>query len=143
MLLGQGELGYAISIIQLFRSGASQLHHTPTILTKSDELNRFIQVLKSQAPPVRLHRPTIDLKLTFNFISSLDGPLISLSHRQMKLTFLLGIICFLRPSDLHRIPFSSTKVTNTGSLYFEVHCPKEKRKHRRIIKPFEVKEHYL
>ncbi|ORE07689.1 hypothetical protein BCV72DRAFT_226292 [Rhizopus microsporus var. microsporus] len=116
---------------------------TPTVLTTSVELNRFIQILKYQAPPVRLHRPTIELKPTFNYISSLDGPSISLSRLQMKLAFLLGVTCFLRPSDLHRIPFSSTKVTNTGSLYFEVHCPKEKRKHRRIIKSVKVKEHYL
>ncbi|ORE21194.1 hypothetical protein BCV71DRAFT_277228, partial [Rhizopus microsporus] len=98
----------------------------PIILTKSVELNKFIQVLKSQTPPVRLHRPTIGLKPTFNYIPSLDRPSISLSPLQMKLAFLLGATCFLRPSDLHRIPFSSTKVTNTGSLYFEVHCTKEK-----------------
>ncbi|CEG68019.1 hypothetical protein RMATCC62417_04356 [Rhizopus microsporus] len=67
---------YAISTIQLFSSGVSQLHHTPTVLTKSVELNRFIQMLKYQSPSVRLHRPTIDLKPAFNYISSLDGPSI-------------------------------------------------------------------
>ncbi|KAL4209057.1 hypothetical protein AB4K20DRAFT_1764730, partial [Rhizopus microsporus] len=96
-----------------------------------------------EAPPVRLHRSAIDRKPIFNYISSLDGPSISLSRFQIKLAFLLGVTCFLRPSDLHRIPFSSTKVTNTGSLYFEVHCPKEKRQRQRIIKLFEVKERHL
>ncbi|KAG1174274.1 hypothetical protein G6F70_008742 [Rhizopus microsporus] len=82
------------------------------------ELNKFIQVLKSQTPPVRLHRPTIGLKPTFNYIPSLDRPSISLSPLQMKLAFLLGATCFLRPSDLHRIPFSSTKSFEVKNTIF-------------------------
>ncbi|ORE14012.1 hypothetical protein BCV71DRAFT_276876, partial [Rhizopus microsporus] len=96
-----------------------------------------------EAPPVRLHRSAIDRKPIFNYISSLDGPSISLSRFQIKLAFLLGVTCFLRPSDLHRIPFSSTKVTNTGSLYFEVHCPKEKRQRQRIIKFVRTVQHWI
>jgi hypothetical protein len=78
---------YAVSTIQLFRSDVSQLHHKPTVLTESVELNKSVQVLQHQAQPVRLHRPTIDVKPTFNYISSLDGPSIPLSRLQMKLHF--------------------------------------------------------
>ncbi|CEG74253.1 hypothetical protein RMATCC62417_09492 [Rhizopus microsporus] len=35
----------------------------------------------------------------------------------MKLALLLGDTCFLHPSDLHFIPFSSTKVANTVKEY--------------------------
>ncbi|KAG1456001.1 hypothetical protein G6F46_007803 [Rhizopus delemar] len=61
---------------------------------------------------------------------------------QGKLAFLLGVTCFLRPSVLHRIPFNSVSLNPTAqTIYFEVHCPKEKRKRRSIIKSFLVRAH--
>jgi hypothetical protein len=61
---------------------------------------------------------------------------------QNKLAFLLGVTCFLRPSDLHRIPLSSVKLSNNSTLLsFDVSCPKEKRARRSIIKSFEVQAH--
>lgn len=126
---------YAVSTLQLFRSAITHFNQDPNSLRTSDLVNTFITTLLHQAPPIKLHRPTISLQPTVQYLCSLDHQTISLISVQQKLVFLLGITCFLRPSDLHRIPFASVQVSTTGSsLSFEVHCPKEKRNRRHIIK---------
>ena len=133
---------YAISTIQLFRSAVTHLHHNPNSLCNDVRLNSFITTLLRQAPLIRLHKPTISLKPTIDFLMPLHNTDLTIANLQSKLAFLLGITCFLRPSDLQRIPLSSVRVTDS-ILSFEVHCPKEKRKRRRIIKSFQVKAHLL
>ncbi|KAG1393181.1 hypothetical protein G6F60_011647 [Rhizopus arrhizus] len=133
---------YAITTLQLFRSAVSRLHHNPTSLRDDHLLNKFILTLTAQAPPIHLHRKTIDLKPTFHHLSCLDNASTSLASLQGKLAFLLGVACFFRPSDLQRIPFASVNVSSDlTSLSLEVHCPKEKRRGRRIIKTFQVCAH--
>lgn len=133
---------YAISTIQLFRSAVTHLHHHPNSLRENDNVNNFITTLLRHAPPTRLHRPTISLTPTMDYLATLANDTITFSLLQRKLAFLLGVTCFLRPSDLQRIPFSSVSVSvNNTTLSFEVHCPKEKRNRRRIIKSFTVKAH--
>ncbi|KAG2190858.1 hypothetical protein INT47_001454, partial [Mucor saturninus] len=132
---------YAISTIQLFRSAVTHLHYNPRSLREDDSLHSFITTLLQQAPPTRLHRPTISLKPTADYLTTLNTDTISLASLQSKLAFLLGVTCFLRPSDLHRIPLSSVLISQSNTLSFEVNCPKEKRNRRRIIRSFQVKAH--
>ncbi|KAI9271649.1 hypothetical protein BDA99DRAFT_594773, partial [Phascolomyces articulosus] len=132
---------YAISTLQLFRAAITHFHHHPSSIRTNERINSFFNILLKHAPPIRLHRPTISLQPTIDHLQSLDSHSISLATLQSKLAFLLGITCFLRPSDLHRIPFTSTSVSDDNILSFEVHSPKEKRQRRRIIKSFQVKAH--
>ncbi|KAI9018760.1 hypothetical protein CLU79DRAFT_705420 [Phycomyces nitens] len=79
-----------------------------------------------------------------NFLSdmhTLHSYALSTLQLFRKLAFLLGVSCFLRPSDLQRIPLSSVSLPTESTLSFEVHCPKEKRRRRRVIKSFLVKAH--
>ncbi|KAI8980322.1 hypothetical protein BDB01DRAFT_843894 [Pilobolus umbonatus] len=83
----------------------TQLHPDLNPIRNKEDINQFIKILLNRAPTIRIHEPTI-------------------THLRHKLAFLLGITCFLRPSDLHRIPYISVSVHDTGShLYFENrHC---------------------
>ncbi|KAI8967662.1 hypothetical protein BDB01DRAFT_733767 [Pilobolus umbonatus] len=106
----------------------------------NDDINSFITTLLKNAPPIRLHRPTISLQPSIDYLTNLSNP--SFATLQNKLAFLLGFTCFLRPSDLHRISYSSVSVsTDQQLLLFEVHNPKEKRGRHHIIKSFSVKAH--
>jgi hypothetical protein len=98
---------YAISTIQLFRSAVTHLHYNPSSLRENENVNSFITTLLGQAPPTRLHRPTISLKLTIDYFATLLTDKLTLATLQSKLSFLLCGTCFLRPSDLHCIPLSS------------------------------------
>ncbi|KAG1508258.1 hypothetical protein G6F52_011433 [Rhizopus delemar] len=136
------QYNYALSTIQLFRATVTQLHQDPRSLSTDQTLNNFILRLSAQAPPIRLHRPIIDLTPTFTYLSNLNNSHYSLASLQGKLAFLLGVTCFFRPSDLHRIPASSVRLSaDHRLLYLEVHNPKEKRRGRRIIKSFQVVAH--
>ncbi|KAG2224150.1 hypothetical protein INT45_000165 [Circinella minor] len=103
---------YAITTLQLFRSAVTQLHHNPISLRDDPLLNKFIITLAAQAPPIRLHRPTIDLQPTFNYLSNLNNASTTFASLQGKLAFLLGVACFFRPSDLQRIPLASIQVSS-------------------------------
>ncbi|CAO3657229.1 unnamed protein product [Mucor hiemalis] len=125
---------YAITTLQLFRSAVSQLHLTPISLRNDPLLNKIITTLITQAPPIRIHRQTIDMQPTFKYLPGLDNYSTSLASLQGKLAFLLGVACFFCPSDLQRIPLNTVRVSSDLSLLsLEVHCPKEKRRGRRII----------
>ncbi|KAI8373889.1 hypothetical protein BD560DRAFT_393881 [Blakeslea trispora] len=131
-----------ISTVQLYRSVVIHLHPNPDVLHKSDLVNTFITILLKQAALVRLHRDTVSLQPSIDFLTSLSNSLISLADLQAKLAFLLGIACFLQPSDLHHTSFSFVSISDANSLLsFEVHDPKEKHNRRRIIKSFTVKAH--
>ncbi|CEP09372.1 hypothetical protein, partial, partial [Parasitella parasitica] len=98
--------------------------------------------MTKQAPPISIHRPTIDVSPALEFARSIASrPTTHIKLLQQKLTFLLAMAAFLRPSDLARIPFDSCSITEDGCLSFSVVAPKETRKKRRIIKPFKVHPH--
>jgi hypothetical protein len=136
------EKGYSVGTIQLCRTAVTHLNNNPKRLRENSEVNDFITTLLNQAPPIRTHKLTIDLKPTFQYLMSICPDTTTLARLQSKLAFLLAVTCFLRPSDLVRIPLSSIQVSsNSTTLTFEVHCPKEKRARRKIIKSFQVKAH--
>ncbi|KAG2191280.1 hypothetical protein INT47_001830 [Mucor saturninus] len=107
---------YAVTTLQLFRSAVSQLHQNSSSFRDDPLLNKFIATLTARAPPIRLHRQTIDLQPTFHYLSSLDNTSTSLTSRQGKLAFLLGVACFFRPSDLQRIPLDSVRVVEDSII---------------------------
>ncbi|KAG2228546.1 hypothetical protein INT48_000313 [Thamnidium elegans] len=105
-------------------------------LRENQDLNEFITTILNQAPPIRLHKSTINLQPTFTFLKNIENGTTSLAKLQSKLAFLLAVTCFLRPSDLHRIPINSMKIENNNTeLSFDVNCPKEKRGRRMIKRP--------
>ncbi|KAG2192103.1 hypothetical protein INT47_005717 [Mucor saturninus] len=131
---------YAVSTLQLFRSAVTHFHQQPQTIRLNEDINTFITTLLKKAPPIRLHRPTISLQPSIDYLTNISNP--SFASLQSKLAFLLGFTYFLRPSDLHRIPYSSVSVSmDQQLLLFEVHKPKEKRGRRHIIKSFSVKAH--
>ncbi|EIE86006.1 hypothetical protein G6F46_013034 [Rhizopus delemar] len=139
--------GYNHSTICLFRSAVTHLHEHPTLLRSSTMVNSLIASLKSRAPPQSIHRPIIDLSPSLRAVRRIDINDLStpLSHLQQKLAFLLGMVAFLRPSDLHRIDFETANVQveqNRKCLSFQVVAPKERRGGRRIIKPFRIYSHH-
>ena len=70
---------YAISTLQLMRSAVTNLHHNPSSLHEDDRLNSFITTLLRQAAPIRLHRSTINLQPTIDYLRSLDSHTITLA----------------------------------------------------------------
>ncbi|CEP09124.1 hypothetical protein [Parasitella parasitica] len=93
-------------------------------------------------PPILIHRPTIELTPTFRAVRAIPSTTTTpLAQLQRKMSFLLSITCFLRPSDVQRIDRASMICQGTESLDFRVVAPKETRGHRRIIKPFHVCAH--
>ena len=106
-------------------------------------ISSYLDLLSSQAPPIAIHREQIDMNPSLAFARSIPSlSTTSVKQLQQKLAFLLAMAAFLRPSDLARIPFESCKVRESdGCLTFVVHAPKEKRKKRRIIKPFTIHPH--
>ncbi|KAG1178037.1 hypothetical protein G6F36_010725 [Rhizopus arrhizus] len=134
---------YPVGTLRLARSAITHFHENPLLIRSNVDISSFLNTLTSQAPPVRLHKPTIDLLPTFQglrkIISAATTPFPDL---QRKLAFLLALTCFLRPSDLARIPYSSVTLDPSQSfMTFDVVAPKERRKRRRIIKTFKVKAH--
>ncbi|KAI8991147.1 hypothetical protein BDF20DRAFT_903970 [Mycotypha africana] len=108
------------------------LDNTSTIRSYHHAQRRFLEWMENYNIP---HTAFTAMDPTIDHLQSLSLTSISLATLQNKLAFLLGITCFLRPSDLHRIPFSSAKLSDDQTLLsFEVHAPKEKRgrRHPRI-----------
>ncbi|KAL9536413.1 hypothetical protein MBANPS3_012665, partial [Mucor bainieri] len=118
------------STLKTLRAAVSHLHDNPK------------NSLMKQAPPVNIHKPTVDMSAAIVLAQSIASrPSTSIKLLQQKLAFLLAFTAFLRPSDLARIPFDSCSITDTGRLTFHVVAPKETRGKRRIIKPFTVHPH--
>ena len=116
------------------------LHRQPASLRSGPLTLELIQSIAASAPPIPIYRPQVDISSTLSYLeqveTSTSAPLAPL---QQKLAFLLAMVCFLRPSDLHRISLYSALVDSVcGSLTFTVVAPKERRKSRRILKPFTI-----
>ncbi|KAI8070638.1 uncharacterized protein B0P05DRAFT_474188 [Gilbertella persicaria] len=129
--------GLQASTLKTLRAAVVHLHDDPKGIRESEVINDYIDSRMKQAPPVNIHRPTIDISPAMAFAQSIASRTTTpIKRLQQKLAFLLAMAAFLRPSDLARIPFGSCSITNNGCLYFEVVAPKETRGKRRIIKPF-------
>ena len=131
------------STLKTTRAAITHLHQDPNIIKHSNLLNSYIDSLVRQDPPTLIHRPTLDLSPALAFAQEIASRGSTTVYRlQIKLAFLLSMAAFLRPSDLERIPFGSCSVDrSTGALTFSVVAPKEKRKGRRIIKPYTIHPH--
>ncbi|KAG0803601.1 hypothetical protein G6F20_013385 [Rhizopus arrhizus] len=112
--------GYQHGTIRLFRSAVTHLNSNPSVLRSSEMVNTLVQSLAARAPPKPIHRPTVDLGPSLAAMKKIDtnSPSTLLSHIQQKLAFLLGMAAFLRPSDLHRIDFSSAVVESDSGRRF-------------------------
>ncbi|KAI8079703.1 uncharacterized protein B0P05DRAFT_469915 [Gilbertella persicaria] len=134
--------GLQASTLKTLQAVVVHLHDDPKGIRESEVINNYIDSRMKQAPPVNIHRPTIDISPAMAFAQSIASRTTTpIKRLQQKLAFLLAMAAFLRPSDLARIPFGSCSITNNGCLYFEVVAPKETRGKRRIIKPFTVHSH--
>ncbi|KAI8327859.1 hypothetical protein BC941DRAFT_364311, partial [Chlamydoabsidia padenii] len=82
--------------------------------------------LSRLAPPVAIHRPTVDLSPALEYARSIPSrPTTSAKKLQQKLAF-------LRPSDLAHITYSSYSISDSGGLRFQVVAPKETRGKRPV-----------
>ncbi|ORE02525.1 hypothetical protein BCV72DRAFT_215075, partial [Rhizopus microsporus var. microsporus] len=134
------QFGYSSSTLRLFRSSILAFHQNKASLDNELHLvNSLLNTLTRREPPKEIHRPTIDISPTLNYIrqiqSSTSTPLPLL---QKKTAFLLAMTAFLRPSGLHCIDLQSADINNGFQLTFQVVSSKETRDHRRIIKPFTI-----
>jgi len=131
-----------VATLKTVRAAVAHLHNEPTGIRKSELINSYIDTMMKQAPPVPIHRPTIDISPALTYARSIvSRTTISIKLLQQKLVFLLAMAAFLRPSDLARIPYNSCSITDTGCLTLQVVAPKETRRKRRIIKPFTIHPH--
>ena len=96
----------------------------PSYLQDDDRLSFFITTLLRQAPAIRLHKPAINLQPIIDYLRSLYSHTITLATLQSKLAFLLGITCFLQPSDLQRIPLASVLCILLIYIVHDVHLVK-------------------
>ena len=130
------------STLKTLRAAVSHLHDAPKGIRESDLINSYIDTMTKQAPPLPIHRPTIDISPALTYARSIASrPTTSIKLLQQKLVFLLAMAAFLRPSDLARIPYESCSINDADCLTFKVVAPKETRRKRRIIKPFTVHPH--
>ncbi|KAK4514797.1 uncharacterized protein ATC70_002402 [Mucor velutinosus] len=131
-----------VATLKTVRAAVAHLHDEPKGIRESELINSYIDTMMKQAPPVPIHRPTIDISPALTYARSIvSRTTISIKLLQQKLVFLLAMAAFLRPSDLARIPYHSCSITDTGCLTLQVVAPKETRRKRRIIKPFTIHPH--
>ncbi|KAG1078843.1 hypothetical protein G6F42_024056 [Rhizopus arrhizus] len=119
------------STLKTLRATVAHLHDDTT------------DTIAKQAPPVFIHRPTIDVSPALAYARSIASRPSSTNIKllQQKLVFLLAMAASLRPSDLARIPLTSCSISETSCPLLQVVAPKETRGKRRIIKPFTIHPH--
>ncbi|KAG1078995.1 hypothetical protein G6F42_023983 [Rhizopus arrhizus] len=114
------------SNLKTLRAAVSHLHDESKGIRESTLINSYIESMTKQAPPIPIHRPTIDISPALTFTRSIASrTTTSIKPLQQKLVFLLAMAAFLRPSDLARIPYDSCSITDSGCLTFQVVAPKE------------------
>ncbi|KAG1534397.1 hypothetical protein G6F51_012118 [Rhizopus arrhizus] len=134
--------GLQVATLKTMRAAVAHLHDNTNSISTNPLVNSYLDSLSKQAAPVAIHRPTVDMFPALVYARTIPSRSTTpLQVLQQKLTFLLAMSAFLRPSDLARIPFASCGISTSGCLLFQVVAPKETRKKRRIIKPFTVHPH--
>ncbi|KAG1038061.1 hypothetical protein G6F43_012748 [Rhizopus delemar] len=133
-----------LNTLKLWRSAISRFHRSPSSLMNSPTIASFLATVAADTPPRPIHRPTVDLTPTLVYLSKIPSEATtSLSTLQSKLAFLLGMVAFLRPSDLARISLLSVATDSAhGTISFNIVAPKERRNKIRIIKPFLIHSHH-
>ncbi|KAG0780590.1 hypothetical protein G6F16_012240 [Rhizopus arrhizus] len=130
------------STLKTLRTAVAHLHDDTAGISEDPLINSYLDTIAKQAPPVSIHRPTIDASPALAYARSIiSRSSTDVKLLQQKLAFLLAMAAFLRPSDMARIPFTSCSISENGCLLLQVVAPKETRGKRRIIKPFSVHPH--
>jgi hypothetical protein len=130
------------STLKTVRTAVAHLHDDTTGISENQLINSYLDTIARQAPPVSIHRPTIDASPALAYARSIASrTTTNIKLLQQKLVFLLAMAAFLRPSDLARIPFSACSISESNCLLLQVVAPKETRNKRRIIKPFTIYPH--
>lgn len=129
--------------LKSIRAAVTHLHDDPKTIQDHPLVNNYLISVACQAPPISIHRNKVDLTPSIDYARSIPSkPSTAFGALQQKLSFLLAMVAFLRPSDLARIPYSSCTVRPMdGCLLFQVVSPKETRKRRKIIKPYTIHPH--
>ncbi|CEP12337.1 hypothetical protein [Parasitella parasitica] len=127
--------GYMVSTLRTIKAAALEFHVNAAQFACNPHLILLFNSLATQMLPIKL---TPTFRAVRAILSTTTNPLAQL---QRKMSFLLAMTCFLRPSDVQRIDRASMICQDTESLDFRVVAPKETRGHRRIIKPFYVCAH--
>ncbi|CEP15053.1 hypothetical protein [Parasitella parasitica] len=103
------KLPTTVPTLKLARAAITHLHDHPSTIITDTLVNSYLATLSRLAPPVAIHRLSIDLFHALEYAprSIPSRPTTSAKKLQQKLAFLLAMAAFLRPSDLARIPYSS------------------------------------
>ncbi|KAG1145359.1 hypothetical protein G6F37_012156 [Rhizopus arrhizus] len=127
-----------LGTLKSIRTAIAHLHDDSRSISSYPLINTYLDSIAKQAPPVSIHKPQVDLTPSMVYARPVPSCFsTSVSLLQQKLAFLLVMATFLRPSDLARIPFNSSKVTpSDGCLHFKVVSLKERRKKHKIVKDF-------
>ncbi|KAI8878750.1 hypothetical protein K501DRAFT_277200 [Backusella circina FSU 941] len=112
---------YAVSTLQLFRSAVTHLHVDPNSLRTNEDIHSFLTALPRKEPPIRLHRTTISLKPTIDYLISLSTTAsfanynTNLPFYWLLLVFFVHLIytvfLFLRLFSQHKALLSLLKYT--------------------------------
>ncbi|CEG84682.1 hypothetical protein RMATCC62417_18450 [Rhizopus microsporus] len=113
------QLNPQVSTVKLWCTAVLKLHTSSRSIVQA--LSCFLRALTNKTPPIHIHRPTVSITPTFNYIASIDLSSCSLPQLQTKTAFLLGMAAFLRPSDLARIFLLSATVPEvTQNLFYNI-----------------------
>ncbi|KAG1135875.1 hypothetical protein G6F37_013862 [Rhizopus arrhizus] len=116
------------STLKTLRTAVAHLHDDTAGISEDPLINSYLDTIAKQAPPVSIHRPTIDASPALAYARSIiSRSSTDVKLLQQKLAFLLAMAAFLRPSDMARIPFTSCSISENGCLLLQVVAPKETR----------------
>lgn len=126
---------YANSILLLFPASEQ------TSIRQSKVYQDFFQGLcQSSIQPNKSWEYNV-LPITDYLISLGANSALSPALLTMKTAWLLGVVGFMRPSDLERIDLDNTSILSGNILYLRVLAPKEKRRGSRISKTITIHPH--
>ncbi|KAI8331300.1 hypothetical protein BD560DRAFT_415902 [Blakeslea trispora] len=89
-----------VNTLALWRSAILRFHTRPDSISNHPTLVSFLQALKNKAPPIEIHRSSINLQPTLDAIKAINNTTRKLRDLQRKTAFLLGMAAFLRPCDI-------------------------------------------
>jgi hypothetical protein len=139
---GHSRLQWSVSTIANHRSAILDLFPNRTEIIGSYAHRTFMQALQEQSIRADRSRP-IDITPVIDHLRNLgSNDTMSLPDLTAKLSWLLGVSGFLRPSDIERIDLDESDWTSyTDRILLQVVAPKEKRLSARIRKTVTIQRH--
>lgn len=94
--------GYGVNTLKLFKTAALKFHRSPANFIMTLTSSTCCIPFARKTPPQPLFRRAVDLQPNLQHVSSLAHQASTDLHAANQVAaFLLGLVAFLRPSNLH------------------------------------------